>query len=97
MWCPMDGLPDGLYFCSHPRCPNGLHVRAGDPGVKGDGAWAKIPGGAIIGRCIVDNVYLCDGCARALIAGLAKIIIVPPPKPQSNTKPVQHALAFTDA
>jgi hypothetical protein len=62
-------MPHGFYFCTNPKCLNGLHVRAGDPGVEGDGNWAELPNGVIVGRRIVNDIYLCDGCGRALVSG----------------------------
>jgi hypothetical protein len=91
----MDSLEGGFYFCSNHSCEMGLHVRAGDPGVHGDGNWAET-GGITVGRLIVSNVYLCDSCARALIRGAVHLEIVPPPaKPTPASPPVQQAL-FTD-
>jgi len=91
----MDGITNRFYFCSNPTCV--LHVRPGDPGVVGDGNWAEQKlTGIIVGRIIVDGVWLCDGCARQLIAGIVKLDIVPPPpRPKPADPPIQQAL-FTD-
>jgi hypothetical protein len=93
----VDGMNQRYYFCSNPDCPNGLHVRAGDRGIEGDGNWAELSSGVIIGRVIVQGAYLCDGCTRALIAGAVKLTIVPPaPRPAHAASPVQQALIFTE-
>lgn len=52
-----------LHFCFRPTCC--LHVRPGDPGVQGEGNWARIDGGLIIGRRLIDGAYLCDLCIGA--------------------------------
>jgi hypothetical protein len=61
----MDKIELGLYFCSDPDCV--LHVCAGDPGVKGEGNWAVLPCGAMIGRGIYESRYYCDRCGTARI------------------------------
>ena len=67
-------------FCSNPTCR--LHVRAGDPGVKGAGNWAELAEGLIIGRGIYQGAYLCDPCGKALLAGSVTLDIVAPPAPR---------------
>ncbi len=51
-----------LPFCANPHCE--LHVRAGDPGVRGSGNWAQLADGRIIGRSGHGGVFFCDSCAR---------------------------------
>jgi hypothetical protein len=52
-----------LPFCANPECE--LHVRAGDPSVRGFGNWAQLADGRIIGRSGYGGVFLCDACMRA--------------------------------
>jgi hypothetical protein len=61
----MDKIELGLYFCSDPDCV--LHVCSGDPGVTGEGNWAVLPCGAMIGRGIYDSRYYCDRCGTGRI------------------------------
>jgi len=61
----MDKTELGLYFCSDPGCI--LHVCPGDSGVKGEGNWAVLPCGAMIGRGIYDGRYYCDRCGPGRI------------------------------
>jgi len=79
----MDGLEAGYNFCSNPHCPHGLHVRAGDQGVIGEGNWVELVNGAIIGRGIYQGVYLCDPCGRTLLHGAVQWEIEPPPKEEA--------------
>lgn len=51
------------HFCFRVGCR--LHLRPGDPGVQGEGNWARIEGGIIIGRRLVDSDYVCDLCIAA--------------------------------
>jgi hypothetical protein len=74
-----DEMKHGFYFCGNLTCPCGLHVRIGDPGVHGEGNWAELAGGILIGRAIVDGAYLCDCCARAVIEGADALEIVAAP------------------
>src|SRR5450631_2330478 len=91
----MDGLHGGFYFCSNPSCLCGLHVRMGDPGVRGEGNWAELACGVIIGRLIVQGAFLCDGCARALLMVIVTLEIVPPPpKPKAAEPAEQQSLAL---
>lgn len=50
-------------FCANPRCE--LHVRAGDPGVRGVGNWARLPDGRWVGRHVYHGILLCDVCGHA--------------------------------
>jgi len=50
----------GAYFCGNPVCA--LHVRAGDPGVTGEGDWAVLPDGRTYGRSRRGGEVLCDAC-----------------------------------
>lgn len=56
-------------FCSNPECR--LHVRAGAPGVIGQGGWAQFPDGRIVGRDIYCGLFFCDECLRAWYATTA--------------------------
>jgi hypothetical protein len=49
-------------FCSIPDCR--LHVRAGAPGVIGQGSWAQFSDGRIVGRDVYCGLFLCDECRR---------------------------------
>ena len=62
---PPDELVDGEPFCANPACR--LHVRPGDPGVSGEGNWAQIEGGVVIGRGRYDGRMLCDTCGIASV------------------------------
>lgn len=60
---PTPDVPEsGNVFCNNPACD--LHVRAGDPGVRGFGNWAVLASGLTIGRGLYHGVYLCDRCGR---------------------------------
>jgi hypothetical protein len=48
------------YFCSLPECE--LHVI-----IEGDGEWAELDNGCIVGRTRVDGRRVCDRCARKLV------------------------------
>jgi hypothetical protein len=48
-------------FCANAECM--LHIRAGEPSVKGNGNWAETPDGIVTGRQRVQSVTLCDRCA----------------------------------
>jgi hypothetical protein len=61
----MDQLSDDDWFCENPDCL--LHVRAGDPGVMGQGNWAELPDGRWAGRGRYLGRMLCDFCGRATI------------------------------
>ena len=50
-------------FFNNPACE--LHVRAGMPGVVGQGQWAQFSDGRILGRSFYCGVFLCDTCLRA--------------------------------
>jgi hypothetical protein len=63
----MDKTEAGLYFCSDPACV--LHVCPGDPCVNGEGNWAVLPCGAMIGRGIYEGQYYCDCCGTNRITG----------------------------
>jgi hypothetical protein len=94
----MDALTRGFYFCSNPDCVHGLHVRFGDGDIQGEGNWAELEGGILIGRAIIQGVYLCDGCARALLAGAVKLeIVAPAPPAPAVAPPVQQSLALTES
>jgi hypothetical protein len=54
-------------FCGNPQCP--LHVRAGDPQVRGAGNWARLPDGRWVGRHVYDGILLCDPCGRSARRG----------------------------
>ncbi len=58
----MQGLEKEYPFCCNPDCV--LYVREGDPGVRGRGNWAELPGGMFVGRGIYSGVYMCDPCGR---------------------------------
>jgi hypothetical protein len=51
-----------MYFCANECCA--LHVRAGDPGVRGAGNWARLPDGRTVGRSRYSGRVLCDFCGR---------------------------------
>ena len=87
----------GFYFCSNPTCLCGLHVRMGDPRVRGSGNWAELASGILIGRGIVDGVYLCDGCTREINAGDARLkTVTSPPTEPKGESPVRHLLAIRE-
>ena len=52
----------GVWFCSNPACV--LHVRVGDPGVRGHGEWAERADGVLTSRGIYGGRVLCDVCGR---------------------------------
>ena len=55
----------GEYFCGNPVCA--LHVRAGDPGVRGSGEWATLGNGITVTRSVCsDGTMICDLCRRVL-------------------------------
>ena len=53
-------------FCANSVCI--LHVRPGDPNVRGRGNWAALEGGLIVGRQRIDGDMFCDGCAANYLA-----------------------------
>lgn len=63
-----------------------LHVRAGDPGVKGAGNWAELPDGLMIGRGIYQGAYFCDPCGMALLAGSVALDTVARPVSRALTQ-----------
>lgn len=71
----MEDLPvepgGGDYFCANPACE--LHVREGDPGVRGRGNWAVLAGGRHASRARYGNWSLCDACGRAWLGGRLKL------------------------
>jgi hypothetical protein len=83
----MDGVNPGFAFCGNSRCPLGLHVRAGDRNVNGDGNWARLADGIMMGRGVYQGVYLCDACGKALLQGVVKLAIVPPLFPPADVIP----------
>ncbi len=54
-------------FCANAGCV--LHVRPGDPNVRGSGNWARFTDGRIVGRRRVESTMLCDLCAVRLMNG----------------------------
>ncbi len=54
------------FFCENPACV--LHVRPGDPGVRGSGDWAVRPDGIRTSRSLYGGRMLCDLCGRARVA-----------------------------
>jgi hypothetical protein len=56
-------LVRGDWFCSNEDCV--LHVRIGDPGVRGSGEWAVRPDGIVTSRQVVHGRMLCDVCGQA--------------------------------
>jgi hypothetical protein len=54
-------------FCANTGCV--LHVRPGDPNVRGSGNWAQFEDGTIIGRRRVESTMLCDRCAARVMRG----------------------------
>ena len=50
----------GAFFCGNPGCA--LHVRAGEPGVTGEGDWIVLPDGRTYGRFKYGDRVLCDAC-----------------------------------
>ncbi len=54
-------------FCANSGCV--LHVRPGDPNVRGWGNWAEFQDGTIIGRRLVESTMLCDRCAGRVMRG----------------------------
>lgn len=63
---PIRIVEGGDYFCANPACV--LHVREGDPGVRGHGNWARLPDGREASRSRFGAVMLCDACGRAALA-----------------------------
>jgi hypothetical protein len=57
---PFEAVALGAFFCANPACV--LHVRAGDPGVTGEGDWAVLADGRTFGRSRHGNTVLCDAC-----------------------------------
>ena len=57
----------GGWFCDNERCV--LHVRAGDPGVRGSGEWAVRPDGVVTSRRLAGGRIVCDVCAGVAQAG----------------------------
>lgn len=57
---PFEAVALGAFFCANPECV--LHVRAGDPGVTGEGDWAVLADGRTFGRSRHGNTVLCDAC-----------------------------------
>ncbi len=57
---PFEAVALGAYFCANPACV--LHVRAGDPGVTGEGDWAVLADGRTFGRSRHGKTVLCDAC-----------------------------------
>ena len=49
-------------FCGNPDCV--LHVSPGDACVVGNGNWAHLPDGSVIGRGRYAGRMLCDRCGR---------------------------------
>jgi hypothetical protein len=64
-------------FCANPSCA--LHVRPGDPNVRGRGNWADMGDGIIIGRQRIADVTLCDRCAARVHRGETRIEQTPEP------------------
>jgi len=62
----MYGFEFSYPFCANPDCD--LHVRSGDPRVKGFGNWAVMPDGRTVGRGVYHGLFLCDSCGQALTA-----------------------------
>lgn len=60
-------------FCANTGCV--LHVRPGDPNVRGSGNWAEFPDGTIIGRRRVESTMLCDRCAGRVMRGEVTVAI----------------------
>jgi hypothetical protein len=58
-----------LTFCATPTCA--LYLLPDDPRVRGQGEWAHLPNGLVMGRTTVAGQRYCDLCARELIAGRA--------------------------
>ena len=54
-------------FCANTGCV--LHVRPGDPNVRGSGNWAQFEDGTIIGRRRVESTMLCDRCGARVMRG----------------------------
>ena len=52
----------GAWFCSNEHCV--LHVRLGDPHVRGSGEWAVRPDGVVTSRRKVGDRILCDICGQ---------------------------------
>jgi hypothetical protein len=50
----------GSFFCANTSCE--LHVRPGDPGVRGQGNWVELRG-LWVGRRLVAGRMICDFCA----------------------------------
>lgn len=51
-------------FCSQPHCC--LHVSRFSPNVKGQGNWATLPNGLVVGRSVQNGRYVCDLCLQAM-------------------------------
>ena len=60
-------------FCANAGCV--LHVRPGDPNVRGSGNWAEFADGTIIGRRRVESTMLCDRCAGRVMRGEVTLAI----------------------
>ena len=54
----------GAFFCANRKCL--LHVRVTDPAVRGQGNWARLPDGRLVGRGRYGGQMLCDFCGRGL-------------------------------
>jgi hypothetical protein len=61
-------LGEAPLFCGNPSCE--LHVRAGEPNVKGAGNWATLSDGRVVGRGRYGDQILCDPCGRAFLQNL---------------------------
>jgi len=58
----VDEVVRGAWFCNNENCV--LHVRLGDPRVRGSGEWAVRPDGVVTSRRRVGERMLCDLCGR---------------------------------
>ncbi len=69
-------LCEAPLFCGNPSCE--LHVRAGEPNVRGAGNWATLSDGRVVGRGRYGDQILCDPCGRAFLLNL---------EPRSKSQP----------
>ena len=54
-------------FCSTPTCD--LYLCCLEGRARGEGHWARLPNGHVIGQTIVNGTVLCDVCAKAVVKG----------------------------
>lgn len=55
-------MADPHMFCATLTCA--LHLSSNDARIRGQGEWALLPNGLIVGRTAVNGQRYCDICAR---------------------------------